>query len=276
MFTAMAVIGLTTLTLLLTNPSLLNTMSSSSSSSSSSSQMSSTPHTCTDSDKSLIFSQLPACNPRNITIKIPIPSDPHLNIINVVPREIEVPRCVGTCYNQDGNYKRCISTARVNTSIPVMYEVTVQGKASLQEMCASQEIEVHTACSCGCESRQCSSLQLFDERICDCRCADQGARGQCLVQYNKVWDPDLCSCKCRPEEHKECSTGYNYDGVYSCQCLPASLSAATSIMVITGAMAVVFFSLSIFFYVKLKKARKEVNELKISNEGERLFPQSYQ
>ena len=111
-----------------TSSSSLSPMSSSSSSSSMSSQMSSTPHTCTDSDKSLIFrkliveftthqnnityiifkgsegllpnfffcwiylliinsminfSQLPACNPRNITIKIPIPSDPHLNIINV-------------------------------------------------------------------------------------------------------------------------------------------------------------------------------------------------
>ena len=36
----------------------------------------------------------------------------------------------------------------------------------------------------------------------------------------QLWDPDSCECRCRPEEWKECQTGYTYDGVYSCQCLP--------------------------------------------------------
>ena len=60
-------------------------------------------------------------------------------------------------------------------------------------------------------------IQKFDTKTCQCKCEDLGARGQCLVQYNKVrrimvrrfsvlslqmWDPDSCECRCRPEEIK--------------------------------------------------------------------------
>ena len=38
----------------------------------------------------------------------------------------------------------------------------------------------------------------------------------------QLWDPDLCQCRCRPEEEQVCQTGYTYDGVYTCQCLPVT------------------------------------------------------
>ena len=50
------------------------------------------------------------------------------------------------------------------------------------------QVETHDACRCGCEEVSCTDLQIYDKRMCKCRCRDQGAMGQCLVQYNKVRD----------------------------------------------------------------------------------------
>ena len=71
-----------------------------------------------------------------------------------------------------------------NTSVPVLYEQLVAG--GVQEVCGVVEVETHTSCRCGCEEVECTSLQMYDKRMCQCRCRDQGAMGQCLVQYNKV------------------------------------------------------------------------------------------
>ena len=75
-----------------------------------------------------------------------------------------------------------------NTSVQVIYEKVLAGEVEVVEVCSWQEVEVHTSCRCGCHQLQCSDLQIFDNRTCECRCSDLGARGQCLVQYNKVRD----------------------------------------------------------------------------------------
>ena len=95
-----------------------------------------------------------------------------------------------------------------NTSVQVIYETSVPGEARLEEVCATLSLEVHTSCSCSCQQLECSNKQVraglgirhevmssfqqqFDDRTCECRCSDNGARGQCLVQYNKVSDTDI-------------------------------------------------------------------------------------
>jgi len=265
MFMSMAVLGLTTYALLVTHPSILssvvqsrqslNTMVSS--------------ETCSQEDKQLVWQSLPECQPRNTLVKIPLPKNP--NILQVVPSQVEVARCAGSCHSDDGLYQRCVAMGLLNTSVPVLYEELVDG--GVQEVCGVVEVETHTSCRCGCEEVECSSLQVYDRRMCQCRCRDNGARGQCLVQYNKMWDPEQCQCQCRPEEWKECSTGFSYDGIYSCQCLPGPpISAATPLMVCLGVLVVVLLITSVSLYLQFRRTKQRLLEINKSLHAERLFP----
>ena len=74
MLIAMTVIGLTTYTLLLTSPHLLNSLAAQSSSPGHD-------HRCSDQERQSIWRQLPECIPRNTLVKVPLPLDP--NIIQV-------------------------------------------------------------------------------------------------------------------------------------------------------------------------------------------------
>merc|ERR1712029_918539 len=113
---AMAVVGLTTLTLLLTNPHMMTSMSSSSQQSSSNPN----PHICTEQDKHNIWSQLPECKPRRTLVTIPFPQDPNvLNVVNVIPHQIEVDRCDGTCHLSGGQNQKCVADSKMNTSVQV-------------------------------------------------------------------------------------------------------------------------------------------------------------
>ena len=114
-----------------------------------------------------------------------------MHIVQVVPGEVEVARCAGTCHTGNGLYQRCMAETVTNTSVQVIYEKVVAGEDEVVEVCSWQEVEVHTSCRCGCHQLQCSDLQIFDNRTCECRCSDLGARGQCLVQYNKVRDESV-------------------------------------------------------------------------------------
>jgi len=268
MFISMAVIGLTTYALLVSHPTLLSSVESRQSLDT---FMSS--GTCTQEDKEMVWRGLPECQPRNTLVTIPLPKNP--NILQVVPSQVEVARCAGSCHSEEGLYQRCVAMNMFNTSIPVLYEQLVGG--GVQEICGVVEVETHTACRCGCEEVECTELQVYDRRMCQCRCRDQGAMGQCLVQYNKVWDGERCQCQCRPEEWKECSTGFSYDGVYSCQCLPGPpISASTPLMVTLGVMVVVLMVTSASFYMMFKKTKARLVDLRRGAHADRLFPQEYE
>lgn len=271
MFVAMAVVGLTTLTLLLTNPRMLTSMSSSNLQSSSNPN----PHICTDQDKHNVWSQLPECKPRRTLVSIPFPQDP--NVLNVIPHQIEVDRCDGTCHLSGGQYQKCVADSKMNTSVQVMYEKIVMSQtegSQLVEECNTVEMEVHTSCRCGCQQTKCNELQMFEDRTCECKCKDIGARGQCLVQYNKMWDPLSCQCMCRPEEWKECSTGYKYDGIYSCQCQPDTTLASPSVLVVMSVLIVALLAISVLLYTMFYKTKRELRETIIDRNRERLFPQN--
>ena len=60
-----------------------------------------------------------------------------------------------------------------------------------------------------------------------------------VITLLQMWDPESCECRCRPEEIKDCMTGYKYDGVFSCQCLPVPYSAGTPLLVVLGVMLVI-------------------------------------
>jgi len=233
---------------------------------------SSPPDQCSEATKAEVWSSLPDCSPRPTLVSIPLPLDPH--VLQVIPSQVVVPRCAGTCHTpQQGMYQRCVPGEAQNSSVPVLYERLGPGSGQVEEVCATVVITTHTDCRCGCPPTECKELQVFQERTCECRCRDRGARGQCLVQYNKEWDENTCSCRCRPEEWKECSTGFSYDGVYSCQCLPGPpLVASTPLLVILGVFIIVLIITCIYFYVTLKRTRDKLQKVANENQAEKLFP----
>lgn len=263
MIVSMALLGLTTYALLVTQPHLLDSLVQSGQVSSSTSEY------CSHEDKRKVWQTLPECQPRNTLVKIPLPQDP--NVLQVIPNQVEVARCAGSCHSNEGLYQRCVAQSKHNKTFAVLYEQLVTG--GVEEVCGQVEVEWHTECRCGCEEMECGELQVYERRSCQCRCRDQGARGQCLVQYNKMWDEDKCQCQCRPEEWKECSTGFSYDGVYSCQCLPGPpISASTPVMVILGVMVIVLMVSTVSFFLMFKRTKQRLVDVNKTVQAGRLFP----
>ena len=79
MLVAMAVLGLTTYALLLSQPHLLTSLAQSDPAPA----FQETPHTCSHTDKESVWSQLPHCEPRNTLVEVPLPTD-RPNVLNVM------------------------------------------------------------------------------------------------------------------------------------------------------------------------------------------------
>jgi len=226
---------------------------------------------CSEEARSEVWNSLPECRPRPTLITLPLPRDP--SILQVIPSQVEVEQCAGTCHLPgEAQYQRCVAGHTKNISVPVLYEKLVPG-SGVEEICASVTVSAHLNCSCGCPPAQCGPNQIFEDRTCECRCRDQGNRGQCLVQYNKEWDSSACSCRCRAEEFKECSTGFRYEGVYSCECLPVgTISASTPMIVALGVVVIALILLCIVFFIQFRKMKAHLLKVEAAGQAERLFP----
>ena len=75
----------------------------------------------------------------------------------MVPNQVEVERCDGSCHSDHDYYQRCSVARRENITVPVLYQV-VREDGGLEEECRELSVETHTECRCGCEDLQCSSL----------------------------------------------------------------------------------------------------------------------
>ena len=81
-----------------------------------------------------------------------------------MPKHVELARCAGTCHTSGGQYKRCMAASVAVTSVRVMYETAVtsaRGDTRVEEVCSALNMEVHTACSCGCQELACSQQQVI-------------------------------------------------------------------------------------------------------------------
>jgi len=197
---------------------------------------------CTESERTQVWSSLPSCQPRDVLVTIPFPPDPDL--IQFIPSQVELKRCAGTCHQEGQLYHRCSANVTAMQEVPVILE-KITGQSTV-EVCTTVSMEIHKSCGCGCGEEKCNPLQEFNEKTCSCRCKNAGAMGQCVVQHNKIWDEDRCSCRCRAEEWKECTTGFSYDGLFTCQCLPGPpiiaspvVTVILSVLVLTLAVCVV-------------------------------------
>jgi len=118
-----------------------------------------------------------------------------------------------------------------------------------------------SSCSCGCGDVQCNDLQDFNQRSCSCICKNSSIRGQCMAQYNKIWDEESCSCRCRPEEWKRCNTGYEYDGTYTCQCLPGQpVSASLGVLVTLVVIIIVLIVCVVGLGIMLRRSKQREKE----------------
>ena len=167
----MTVTSLTTLALLLSQPHLWSAYDQ-----------------CSDQTMSEIWAALPECDPRETLVPVIPPADP--NILGMIPSQVLVARCLGTCHLQGSSrYHRCVPSNVYNTTVKVLLEKIVLEEDSapgVVEVCSEIVVEAHSSCLCGCEEVNCTAVQVYDHRTCSCRSRNHAARGQCLVQHNKV------------------------------------------------------------------------------------------
>ena len=177
----MAVAGLSLLALLLSDTSLWSAGPGTTSAQAPYNQ-------CSQQDRNTIWSEVPGCDPRPTLVPLLPPADP--NILQVIPSQVLVDRCAGTCHVAGSAlYHHCVASETANTTVNVLYERIVflgGGTSSVEEVCGQVEVETHSGCLCGCDVVNCTAGQVFNQRTCSCRCRDMVLRGQCLVQYNKV------------------------------------------------------------------------------------------
>ena len=108
MLVAMAVLGLTTYALLLSQPHLLTSLAQSDPGPA----FQESPHTCSHADKESVWSQLPHCEPRNTLVEVPLPTD-HPNVLNVCKASIQM-----VYINQPLSPNLCPRLCRSTLSLP--------------------------------------------------------------------------------------------------------------------------------------------------------------
>ena len=124
-----------------------------------------------------------------------------------------------------------------------------QGGVTANE-CSTVSVEEHITCNCGCRttSDDCSQIQRFVARECQCVCADSQAKLSCQTQGN-YWDETSCSCLCLPRaQWTACHTGYAFNpSIETCACVSISESAKSVleilIVVLVSSMAMISFGL---------------------------------
>ena len=140
------------------------------------------------------------------------------NVIQVIPEYKTVSTCGGSCELISHG---CMATSTRSRSINVTV-VRKQNDHSQNEVeCGVIVVEEDVACSCNCQiqERHCSVEQYYDRGSCQCLCKDQLSRNKCISR-GMEWDPLLCMCTCPESVWKICSTGYYYDSIDTCQCVP--------------------------------------------------------
>jgi len=234
-------------------------------------------HQCPNTAYSDIMSSIPVCEPRETLVELPLPRDPMIE--EVTPSHVLVPRCSGVCF-QGNTYHKCVpeSGGRSSETFQVLFNRrNPQGSGQLEMQCSSINVETHTACKCGCDvdRSNCNSNQQFNEYYCKCRCSNYRARSACLQQRRtKYWDDENCQCLCLQSQWKECSTGYVYDPIDTCDCLPRSASrqmgeepliVILAILVVVSVIAVIS---CIYAYHKRKENQKLQEEISEIQQGE--------
>ena len=96
-------------------------------------------------------------------------------------------------------------------------------------------------CHCACREREehCDiERHFYDSSECRCRCRNPSERTECIAS-GKEWDDRTCSCACPRSTWRQCSTGYTFDYVNTCNCVSTYLIAASGSL--TGWIIFIYF-----------------------------------
>ena len=98
-------------------------------------------------------------------------------------------------------------------------------------------------CHCACREREehCDvERHFYDSSECRCRCRNPSERTECIAA-GKEWDDRTCSCACPRSTWRQCSTGYTFDYVNTCNCVSTYLIAASGSL--TGYIIFIYFQI---------------------------------
>lgn len=192
---------------------------------------------CPNHLKQKIYEEMPHCAPRDTLVNLPVPYSS--DIVEVIPHQVIAQRCQGVCA-QGNEHHQCVPNQLGRTN--KRFEVLLRDQNGNYK-CGETQVEFHDSCKCGCDvdSARCSQLQMYDHRYCRCFCRDIRAKMECLryESEQKFWDESSCRCICRAELVRECTTGFVYDGLDTCSCVPGSSPKAAGIEVVGSLIAVI-------------------------------------
>ena len=197
------------------------------------------------------------CSPRKTVVKLPIPGDEKIS--KVMPTEVIVNRCKGSCHNP---HHSCFPTNITSLSIPVLLSYCGNDKTTgiCEKKCSQVEVVKHNACSCGCEKTKnsCRYDQKFNNETCQCECL-KDISWKCF-QEMKQWDPHYCSCRCHLHHFSPCAPNYAYDFHGECKCLyVAKVDDTQNLAIITLGISVVVLIFALWIYACIEGGTSSSN-----------------
>jgi len=224
------------------------------------------------------------CRPLPKVVKLEMPGNG--SFTQMTPQHVELNLCGGGCHSTAHS---CISTGKTVRHVPVLLSTCGLLSGTCHKTCSFVQLEEDSSCSCGCLHEQmtsCSSRQEFSNSRCKCECLEDKEEKLCLDQ-GRMWDTDKCECSCPMSRLQPCSTGFVFDHVSTCSCVPehstnlsnsvsdarvvrsesndllGSLQNVEMIIIVTlGVVVLVFFIFIINLLSSVRNLRTNVRKLK--------------
>ena len=178
------------------------------------------------------------CRPRPTIIPVTVTS-PHHTIMS--PTHVQVNRCSGSCPQAHSSYHSCVPGKVSAKEVPVMLSPLSITPGVQDTVCSSVTVEEHDTCTCGCHvsPRDCHGKQHYIAHMCQCSC-DHAEKAECTAR-GWDWDSNLCLCKCPGSPYPTCPTGYYFDYLENCQCLPKWMAALPALEIVFVVVLLGFF-----------------------------------
>ncbi|RWS30020.1 vascular endothelial growth factor A-like protein [Leptotrombidium deliense] len=152
------------------------------------------------------------CTPEMKTVQLnPVKAESELYF----PWCVKLPRCSGCCPSRR---LECVATkvTKVDiTGVKLQYS-PISRKFKFKGLKVFK-MDKHEQCSCQCIQKpaDCTSTQVYRPEECRCVCRDMQNVIKCLQNHEKIWDRNICACKCKAT--LKCSTGFFFNDE-TCRC----------------------------------------------------------
>ena len=86
----------------------------------------------------------------------------------------------------------------------------------------------------------------------------------------QIWDDGRCICRCHPDMFMECSTGYTYDPMLTCSCLPSPVSLSIPVWFLIVVIVVCLLVIAYLCYANSKNKRRLRRKIQEAVDKDRL------